>query len=352
MNALSGIQAWLARYYDKLLAAIGLALLIGSVVWVGIRLGTLAGGQREFRQWLAAMTPLHPQASAVAVDAYAQSEGALKSPPQTAAWSNALMVPETRCWCIDCLRPITLETDVCPFCRFPQPTGKTPTDLDSDYDGIPDVWEKQYNMDPRDVSDDARDPDGDGFTNLEEYQADTDPTAASAHPPYATKLVLGPVKAEPFKLQFKSVLSLPDGGKKFAINTRDGGKTYFVKLGETVEEFEVFKFEEKFEERNTPAGLQRVNVSLLTLRRQNKLIPLTMGLLQSYVEYRVSLLLTLDGTEIPIKVNETIAVRDESYRVMAIDIRKENVVLERLPDNQRFDVRKPLQASDQTTRMP
>ncbi len=45
---------------------------------------------------------------------------------------------------------------------------------DSDGDGMPDVWESQYGLNPL-VNDAKGDPDGDGWTNLEEYQNGTNP---------------------------------------------------------------------------------------------------------------------------------------------------------------------------------
>jgi len=51
-----------------------------------------------------------------------------------------------------------------------------PALLDSDHDGMPDEWEKKYGLDPNDPSDAAKDLDGDGYTNLEEYLNGTDPT--------------------------------------------------------------------------------------------------------------------------------------------------------------------------------
>ena len=40
---------------------------------------------------------------------------------------------------------------------------------DADHDGMPDAWEKKRGLDPTDASDAARDRDGDGYTNVEEY---------------------------------------------------------------------------------------------------------------------------------------------------------------------------------------
>ncbi len=42
-------------------------------------------------------------------------------------------------------------------------------DLDSDLDGIPDIWESRYGLDPEDPRDAWEDPDNDGLSNLQEY---------------------------------------------------------------------------------------------------------------------------------------------------------------------------------------
>ena len=55
--------------------------------------------------------------------------------------------------------------------------GAKPSDLviDTDKDGIPDDWETQYGFKPNDAADAKSDPDSDGFDNLAEYTAGTDP---------------------------------------------------------------------------------------------------------------------------------------------------------------------------------
>ena len=47
-------------------------------------------------------------------------------------------------------------------------------DLDDDGDGMTDVWEERYALDPL-VDDSAQDPDQDGYTNLQEYLLESDP---------------------------------------------------------------------------------------------------------------------------------------------------------------------------------
>ena len=48
-----------------------------------------------------------------------------------------------------------------------------PADWDTDHDGLPNAWETQHGLNPNspagDFTDANADPDGDGFTNLEDY---------------------------------------------------------------------------------------------------------------------------------------------------------------------------------------
>lgn len=57
-------------------------------------------------------------------------------------------------------------------------------DNDSDDDGLPDDWEARFPLalNPRNAADAALDADSDGFTNLQEYHAATDPTDANSFP--------------------------------------------------------------------------------------------------------------------------------------------------------------------------
>jgi hypothetical protein len=51
----------------------------------------------------------------------------------------------------------------------PYPEIKRPSGWDSDGDGMPDEWERQHGLNPRNSADGNSDHDGDGYTNLEEY---------------------------------------------------------------------------------------------------------------------------------------------------------------------------------------
>ncbi len=46
---------------------------------------------------------------------------------------------------------------------------------DSDHDGMPDIWELKYGLDPNDPSDANKDANGNGYTNIEEFLNGTNP---------------------------------------------------------------------------------------------------------------------------------------------------------------------------------
>ncbi len=54
-------------------------------------------------------------------------------------------------------------------------------DSDDDNDGMPDSWEILYGLNPLDASDSSADKDGDGISNLAEYQQGSDPTVADGN---------------------------------------------------------------------------------------------------------------------------------------------------------------------------
>ncbi|MCR5413175.1 MAG: hypothetical protein K6F50_00415 [Kiritimatiellae bacterium] len=77
----------------------------------------------------------------------------------------------------------------CPYCGQIQREEEKPTE-DHDSDGMPDDWENKYGFNPLDSSDADLDPDDDGFTNLEEFQAGTNPKDGKSHPDYLEDLKL------------------------------------------------------------------------------------------------------------------------------------------------------------------
>jgi len=129
---------------------------------------------------------------------------------------------------------------------------------------VPNSWFLQNGLEDRilDVDVLAQDADKDGFTNLEEYLAKTNPQDSNGHPSYLSKLRLKRFVKVPFRLKFEA----SDGDGSFQINTVDVRQpTQFVRLGEVIvgTKFKAVKFEAK-SELNPKTGVER-DISELTV---------------------------------------------------------------------------------------
>jgi len=332
------------EHYDKLLAlVVGLALLVTLVI-LGWRLGGMRSAQQDFNARLDELTPAHPRAVKADIRPYEEAEAKLKEPFQLPDWTNSLFVPETRVYCVDCRRPIPFYAEKCPFCGAEQPPLEEKLE-DKDADGMLDEWEAKWGFNPHDPRDAELDSDQDGFTNLEEFRAGTNPKDSQSHPPITAKLYVKNIETMPFKLLFKSALKMPDGSLKFALNTREfNPKTYFVKVGDTnIEGFDIVKYEPRVI--TVPLGtisgaVQRVDASVLTLRRNNKLIPLERGKEQQWQDYTVHLFFAAENREIVVKSDGVFRLKDREYKLISVDIEKEAVVIEDTLDRSRVEIGK------------
>ncbi len=108
-----------------------------------------------------------------------------------------------------------------------------------------------------------QDPDGDRFSNLEEYLGGTDPRDKNSLPPFYTKLRLLRFISKPFRLIFTGS---PDDGQTFTINARDrGGRTRFLEKGQMIEgtPYKVISYEKKMELKN------EIEIDISTLSIEN-----------------------------------------------------------------------------------
>ncbi len=136
---------------------------------------------------------------------------------------------------------------------------------------VPNEWFEKYALPIEDADALEQDPDKDGFTNLDEWQGNTDPTKAESHPDYTTKLRLVSATEEPFRYIFASRTK-----DKFGINSTDESEpTQFLKVGDIIRgtDFKILKFTEK-KERNQYG--MKMDVSELLLEHQQNHAQLTL----------------------------------------------------------------------------
>lgn len=322
--SLSGIIETVKSYYDRILAFLVLVVLFVSALQLGVSIGTTRMKQQQFDAELKNKRPRHPVATPVdtAVFEKAIEDAASPTNIMSVGWSNRILVPELRVSCIDCGKAITYDAALCPFCGTDQII-KDDIGSDRDSDGMPDLeFEKKFNLDPRDPSDADKDPDNDGFTNLEECRWNTSPRDPADHPPYIAKLRLDEITSEPFHLLFMSVTKSAGGDLVFALNLRDV-RTYFKKLNDQVESFKIAKYEEKVE----GTGTTRKDISELTLQGTDKTVVLVKGQRHTEYTYVAKFTFSVDGSVLSKKVGDTIELRGQKSKVMSIDSDKRRVLL-------------------------
>ena len=131
---------------------------------------------------------------------------------------------------------------------------------------VPNEWFDEFGLPITEGDVLEQDPDGDGFSNRDEWEAHTKPTDKNSHADYITKLKMISLAQEPFRFIFSSWV-----GDTYAINTIDHRQpTQFLRIGETIHGtlFKLVKFKEKNEKSKFGTDM---DVSELTLENaENK----------------------------------------------------------------------------------
>ncbi len=192
---------------------------------------------------------------------------------------------------------------------------------------IPNDWLVKYNLDYADPNLLNADPDGDKFSNLEEFTGKTDPTSSTAKPGYITKLRFEEFIKVPFRLKFSGS---PDDGQTFSINTLDLRQpTSFLPLGAMIPktQYKIVNYEKKSVLKNEI----EIDVSELVVENQNTGQKIVLVYDQPVNDPTVfaKFKYLWDGSEFKVRKGDSFSVKpDDSIKYKLIDISDTEAVIE------------------------
>ncbi len=206
---------WVKKHYDLAILAVATLCLVSNAVWIAIR-----PTQIEI-EGMAPHPPRtnqfdEPNQKAIQDGNAAASEPAKWQPDTTGKKQGSLFVSR----------------------KYLLKAGKLLDPIEGGeklHPPVPNQWLEDNGLDLSNNDILKLDADGDGFTNLEEFEAKTSPRDKASTPPSFTKLQLVAFKPEPFRIIFKG-----DGGtdgKEFQINFQDlkgAARTQYKKVGEQI----------------------------------------------------------------------------------------------------------------------
>jgi hypothetical protein len=236
---------------------------------------------------------------------------------------HGLLVSDLRVVAIGSGYPIPYDAESCPFTGAPQPSLDQ---LDRDSDGMTDDWELKYGLNKYKTADAMTDLEGDGFSNLEEFRAGTDPTMVESHPPYAAKLRFVRRIEVPFPWIFQGASKLPDGRVVFQLNELIGEKTHFRELGEEVEGIVLERFIPRSE----------VADDTLYVRRESFVVELPRGEKVADPESQVELINILDRSTKIATMGALLSLRSDVYTV--VDVQSDRISVRDHATEKVFDI--------------
>lgn len=204
---------------------------------------------------------------------------------------------------------------------------------------VPNEWLEQFALPIADADVLTQDPDGDGFSNLDEWQFHSNPTDKNSHPDFLTKLKMKSFAQEPFRMVFASWVE-----EDYAINTIELKEpTQFLRIGDTIRgtEFKLIKFLEKYE---TDKYGTDIDVSELTLEHAETREQLTLVKEKTAISPEsVATFVYLWGVEREFAVRKdqefSLPPREEiKYKLVDVQPRKAVLVNPQKP-NERIEIR-------------
>jgi len=192
---------------------------------------------------------------------------------------------------------------------------------------VTNAWLMSNNLDYLNKGVLSQDPDGDGFSNLEEWNGKTEPRSADSHPPYVNKLSMVSRQQAEYILKFAA---RPDS-ETFQIIRLPSVKwpkrdNFNMKVGEISEDkqFRIDSFEEKTAKNSIGINVDASVLHITYLPKQKK-VALIRNIPEKIPTYYVELDFSLDpfqGNDRFVKEGETFTIArdpDTKYRVIKVE---------------------------------
>ena len=349
-----GFGPALQRNYDKIIFAVAILILAVSGVLLFLNRDTIANEQEDFIHSVDSLRPDHAELAPTDTQPI-HIASHLFATPFAMGTNKVFLVAQERVRCINpkCRRPIPYDAETCGFCGDAQPAEGVATGGDSDGDGLPDEFEKKYTfLNPVDATDADADYDGDGFSNLEEYEAGTDPSASASHPSKIQLLLVKGVEEDTIKFRLMGSMKLSAEKTRYQIKapSRDwnvlpgeefedpavpGGKYKIVAAGVTTN----MVIDRAYGDKPRPKEFPVVGI---TNGRGAKYRLIGDGTPGSSGEFRVTFICTKDAVEkeylgLP---GQPFAFDGEEFVVFKVDRNLKSVLIRRVSDKKEFSVPK------------
>jgi hypothetical protein len=337
----------LVRYYDKVVVVVALVILLISLAWLITAGVTQKENVNSYMSEVESLKPAKSDLPAINLDPYERALTAVTTPLKILEGDEtkaSFLLPERRVFCANpvCMKPIPVEAEQCWSCGEKQ----SKIEIVKTNKGVPDDWLRSKGL-PIDT-DLTMDMDEDGFPVIEEYEFNTHPKEKNSHPPYAEKLVLKEMKSVRLPLIFSGVNVMPGNVKQLIFNwTGKLPRTYWIKENQPIGDTgyiagEVTVKAEKRENKLTPGIPREVDVSTVVIKRKSdgKEIVLQVKEAEKNTDVEATVEFTVDKQEFKLIENQEFTLRDETYRVVTIDMIGKFMKVENIANGKQKVVRK------------
>jgi len=340
----------LIRYYDKVVVVVALVILLISLAWLITAGVTQKENVKIYMKGVESLKPAKSDLDAFDMASYEKALNAVISPVRVLEGDEtkaSFLLPERRLLCANlaCLKPLPAEAEQCWSCGEKQAIVIVPEEKAGE---VPAKWLRDMGIPVG--TDLALDLDEDGFSVLEEYKAEpkTHPKEKSSHPSYVDKLVLKEMKSVRLPLIFSGVNVMPGNVKQLIFNwTGKLPRTYWIKENQPIGDTgysagAVTVKTEKRENPLTPGILKDVDISTVVIKRasDNKEIVLQVKESEKNTDVEATVEFLVDKQELKLVENQEFTLRDETYRVVAMELNENMMKVENKSTGKQKVVRK------------